>query len=455
MSVQMANNPPQTKRSLNLFLTEKTQTRRFEPRASIDKRRQEKAIIENISRRMFPAGVRAPLLTDIPTPDNRGDTSFRFDVISPKRISRPMREQLSSSFYPRKRTPNNRSQNSSKTPSLISPRPIKYLLPDGSYKNSKPVDEDIKQPDAWEQWKENIARAKDARDRMYRNTYCLSKDKLRYHVCTLPRIVNDRPWTVGEVPIENGRKTMVLERQVNDLVLSDRTMIVPQPERKRVESIQIKGLHKQNTMDTVASENCFEVRRIEASTEFLKENAGQLTTIVRQPNDVGRIYETASSKNRKIDRPLKHENMKYRPGQWGSKVPVRLRKYSSQGNADKDYKSVEAYKEYVELMQQRGVEGKSNDHRSGDRDSSLASHYGYENRVLQSVIDVNQPNADGKISGNHANSIVIEIKPTWDENVKNEKQTSDDGRTCPANSPLPETNEGKCDNPEETEQRPE
>ncbi|XP_060067426.1 uncharacterized protein LOC132547657 [Ylistrum balloti] len=458
MSVQMENNPPPPKRRLDFFLTEKTPARRFEPRASIDKRQQEKAIIENISRRMFPVGVRAPLLTDIP--DNRGDTNFRFDVISPKRIPRPMKEQLSSSFSPRKQTPNNRSQNSSKTPSVISPRAFKFLLSDGSYKDTKTTDDTIKQPDAWEQWKENIARAKDARDRMYRNTYCLSKDKLRYHVCTLPRIVNDRPWTVGDIPVDNSRKNMVLERQVKDAVLSNR-MIVPQPEKKRVESIQVKGLQKQNTMDSVTSENCFEVRRIEASTEFLKENAGQLTTVVRQPSDMGRIYEHASSKTRKIDRPLKHEYMKYRPAQWGIKVPLRLRKNSNQGITDRDYKSVEAYKEYVELMQQRGVEGKSNDHRSADRESSLVSHYGYENRVLQSVIDVNQPNpatgADGR-SGNHANSIVIEIKPTWDEHEsrKSEKQApSDEGRTCPVNSPLLGTHQEKVELLEEVDHQPE
>ncbi|OWF37624.1 uncharacterized protein LOC110467207 [Mizuhopecten yessoensis] len=461
MSVQMADNPAPPKGGLGSFLTEKNLTRRFEPRASINKRRQEKDIIENISRRMFPVGVRAPLLTDIPASDNRGDTSFRFDVITQKRIPRPMNDQLSSSFSPRKRTPNNRSQNSSKAPSLMSPRAIKFMLSDGSFKDSKTTDGKSSQPDAWEQWKENIARAKDARDRMYRNTYCLSKDKLRYHVCTLPRITTDRPWTVGEIPLDSSRKNMVLERQVNDVVLSNR-MIVPQPERKRVESIQIKGLQKQNTMDSVASENCFEVRRIEASTEFLKENAGQLTTVVRQPSDMGRLYESASTKNRRLERPLKHENLKHRPAQWGTKVPIRLRKHATQGYMDRDYKSVEAYKEYVELMQQRGVEGKSTEHRSVDKDSSLASKYGYENRVLQSVIDVNQPNpgngADSRKSANHANSIVIEIKPTWDEHESrsSEKQApSDDGRTCPVNSPLLGTHDEKGELLAEVEHVPE
>lgn len=434
MSVQMANKPS-ARKNFGFFVTEKHPSRRFEPRTSMDKKSQEKAILDNISKHIFPVGVRAPLLTDIPAPEHHGDSSFRFDVVDSMRGPRPVKDQFSAPIIPRKRTPKNRSSlNSSKTQPLISPRTIKFLLSDGSFKDVKHDLVNENEPDAWDQWKENVARAKDARDRMYRNTYCLAKDKMRYHVCTLPRIINDRPWTVGEIVIENGKKNMVLERHRINVLPNQ--MIVPQPERRRIESIQIKGLQKQNTMDSVTNKDCFEVRRIEASTEFLKDNAGQLTTVVRQPSDLSRIYET-TMKNRKLERPLKNENMKYRPAHWGNKVPIRVRKISTQGVLDRDYKSVQAYKEYVELMQHRGVEGKSADRKSVDKESSLASQYGYENRVLQSVIDVNQP--DKLANGKKQNSIVVEIKPTWDEQTGREsdkRAPSSDGRLCPVNSPL-------------------
>jgi len=421
--------------TFSLIVTEKEPVRHFTSQATKDKKRQEKAIFQNVSRRMFNSGVRAPLLADIPPNSN-----FQIDIVESRQSSKVQRLLLS------------RGKDSSRScmsslQSFPNTKSIKFLLPDGSFKQESQIGHGgkskAKRDEAWERWKEQMAKTRDARDILYRNTYFPVQQNIRYHTCSLPRIAPQRPWTVAET---SQGKSMVLENQETENLVE--RSIVPQPETRRFDLMQIKGLQRQDTMDSNASDGYFEVRKIKSNGEFIKGNATNYSANVRQPSDLNHRYDLI--RQRRNERPLKRENIHYRPVNVSQRCPPHLQRNFMM--MERDQKSVEAYKEYVEAMKQRGIEGRNAEF-VNDQDNSSASHYGFENRMLQSVIDVNQPQEvkdavvqDRKSSmiTNDKNSIVIQIKSTWDERLQ-DKQT-DDGLShgCPTNSPIPEHRNDDC-----------
>lgn len=384
--------------------------RRFTPRSKLDKNRKERTILENVTKHVFPGGVRAPILADI-TSREKGK-AIQFDIVTPRQQKAAIRF-----FQKDNKIDQNRNFRRSDIDLSLSPRSIRFLRPDGTTYKHVPHRTN-RSTEAWDEWKDDMKKkTKDARDILYRNTYSYDAAKLRYNVCKLPRISQERPWTVDGVPSDNTQKNA--QTTGESLLLSH---LKQSAEQKRPTTMHAsKRLTTSRGSDVKNNEGCFEVRRINTSTEIANDST-PLTAIVRQPSDLGTDAEN--------QRPMKYEMARPKLSHADPKKNYQGRKKMTM-LTEREYKSVEAYKQYVETMQKRGIEGKSSKNPRNSRNSAN-SLYGQENRALQSVMDVNQP--DG-INPLDKNSIVIEIRSTWDEQMEKDQ---DDGRSCPMNSPIPE-----------------
>ncbi|XP_062584005.1 uncharacterized protein LOC134245764 [Saccostrea cucullata] len=400
----------------------------------------DKQTLERIHKQIFSGGVRAPTLADI-------NTGYSRYPSRQSNMESPLRYQLkihSKHIGGSKTTIQNLEMERSNMSlgSLGSyPKMVKFLLPNGCTKSSEGESsfENDAEKDEWEKWRDSVAGVRDARDVLYR--YSVSKDReIRYNSSTLPHIPKEnRPWTAGEETQPKVRK--------NNLVLdfskeskSDKTQHVPQPHRQAALSrtLRRKFLKSRDSQHEV---NFLEVKRITANQDLTKGEYGQCTTNVQQPIE---FHGIGFTRNR-MERPLKHENLYGRPMYLSYKhyeqvpaIPVVT--------STKEYKSVDAYKQYVENLQNNViVEGQKPGLR--EREKSDLSQYGQENRILQSVINVNQPaepidlqesndvkpiaENDAENQTNRSNlsinrnedahtnrsnkSIVVEIKSTWRE----------------------------------------
>ncbi|KAK3097566.1 hypothetical protein FSP39_010914 [Pinctada imbricata] len=429
----------------------------------------EKEFLEQLHKQMFTGGVRAPLLADV-----QANFNCKFDFVqSPRSI-----------FHKRQKTDLGLERKHSILPletekSVVSfksagscPKIFKFLLPNGSVKDYDEIPEGADR-DEWDRWRELVAQKKDARDILYKNTFCTQK--LRYRMLTLPRISPDgRPRTSGEVM---SKKPMVLKENTD----MD-SFVVPQPKRsygtlKKIPQRKIDAL-KDKRIDFL------EVRRIKSNFDASKGRVEQYTTHVNQPVDVFHLTEIPGIN--KNERPLKYENWKHRVSNQGVirhyiQVPAIPRFGESRE------KSAQAYKNYLESSHAKQNE-QTNQVKPLEKENTEMSMYGYENRMLQSVIDVNKPETksddktktdaanepaaaddaspgeppnnetkslggDNNIDTNRSNksskSIIVEIKPTWNETHEDipEQQSSIHEQQSraeelvhpvPANSPLPD-----------------
>lgn len=317
--------------------------------------------------------------------------------------------------------------------SATTPRNFKFLRPNGSVKNPEPGDDSFEQTsENRDDWKETISKNQDARDVLYRNTYSYADRKLRYRSSVLPRIAQERPWTVGDPNNLKSRKTKVTKRRLDTLKSNSQSNVGGG-------FLNITGLSKSQQDSLNQNNDLFQLRKIKSNTDSYTKS--QKSTVIQQPYEFGSHPEHMHY--RRIERPLKYENVRYKPVSKTNKsshiirIPTAL--------AKRDYKSADAYKEYLKTASQRG-----NRQSSAERDS-LFSDYGYENRVLQSVIDVNQPEGTQSEQNFGINrfqddnkSIVIEIKTSWKSDPTDINKNSvepETGRKCPRNSPVPMLND--------------
>lgn len=313
--------------------------------------------------------------------------------------------------------------------SATTPRNFKFLRSNGSVKNPEPGEESFEQTsENRDDWKETIIKNHDARDVLYRNTYSYADRKLRYRSSVLPRIAQERPWTVGDPNNLKSRKTKVTKRRL-DIFKSNSNSDVGGG------FLNITGLSKSQEDSINQTNNMFQLRKIKTNPE--SNTKSQKSTVIEQPYEFGSHPEHMHY--RRIERPLKYENVRYKPVSKTNKSSHIIR--IPKALAQRDYKSADAYKEYLKTASQR-----RNRQSSAERQDSSYSEYGYVNRILQSVIDVNQPETALNEQGLDTNrfqdnkSIVIEIKTSWknDPTVMNKNSTEPEaGRKCPRNSPVP------------------
>lgn len=384
---------------------------------------------ESTRSRYFTDGVRAPLLSDLVS-----GQSCRLDVVRPPKAVSMSGTGSSSSDSPGRRTiiPQisvEKENGQSFDKASLTSKSMKYLLPNGTLRSNDetPVTSrsvsDLSEFDI--RWKK-YRKERDARDVLYRNTYGGPQGKLRYHAITLPSISTLNHNSVPKVnkPKPNSK------RKVS-------TKVTPQPKVHHIGTNESKAA-RSNSLDTMYEVGFLKVQKIKSQTGDIPNGQSDLFLNVRQPTDINIQTSTRRNSELRTERPLKYESVSpycsrtYRR----SSLVQNMMKYSL-----RDYRSVDAYKEYLENVKLK-MEMQSDMTPRTDNDPTLLL-FGRESRVLQSVIDVNTPNdVPGITTSSDNKSLVIEIKPTWNEVPTGvlEDGESDDMNSCPVNTPANDNN---------------
>ena len=419
MSTQVSNVPFKAYLGNEKLLREKQND---QSRIKQFKEKSRKVVTESSHSKYFTDGVRAPLLSDI----NFGQ-SCRLDVVRPAKKVQSTGSESPGSLERKAVVPqivlekeNSNLCDSERTNNSI--RSMKFLLPNGTLRsNDEPEITTRSVSDLDFRWKRSNSKASDARDVLYRNTYCNSHKKFRYHTITLPSI---RTQTRSTPRIDKTKSTTKKNIPVKDTEQS----------QSKMQDSGIADCKNAKNLNSNNEEGFLRVQKIKSRLDYFLNGNDDLFLTVRQPTD---LYNNNSSYpiELRTERPLKYETV----GPHGSRLH---RKHSSLQNmlpySVRDYKSVAAYKEYLEAVKLR-MEIQSEMGTRLDKDYTM-SPFGRENRVLQSVIDVNTPKDCNGQSSQDNKSLVIEIKPTWNE-IPN--GAYDDGESeidlplnkCPVNTP--------------------
>lgn len=269
-------------------------------------------------------------------------------------------------------------------------------------------------PYHWNSWVKS-AKESDARDVLYRNTYCLAPEQVRYRTLTLPRIStassSERPWTVAgdEKPVitksdhgEYNRVVTIVPQQPRGTVVRFREYMKPTTYASEGRPLAVKRFN----------------RLTDRQNDFTTVKSG--FPLIRQDF---RILP------KKTERPMKFENSRY----------IRKNKetlFSKQvlpayKNAfDRDYSSADTFKDYLDTLQQTAKANTPGMHSkdvNGYRNSEMRRSINYHNEVLKSVSDVNQPddNLDDFTEDPHEISVDIKKHQKTDPGIKTDIQTLD------------------------------
>lgn len=254
----------------------------------------------------------------------------------------------------------------------------------------------------WNQWVKYGQ--DDARDVLYRNTYCTDPEQVRYRTLTLPRISttpgsNDRPWTVA------GDEKLTIPKHENG-EYSKIVTIVPQQPRGTV--VRFRELMKPVTNDPDV--RAFEVKRY--SSRITANNP---------PNEFPMIRHDFRRSPRKTERPLKSENVRYNRRSYKDTLFNKYMMPLYKQALNRDYSSADTFKEYLDSLQYTAKANTPGLHPRGEmtgyRDYEVRHTVDYHNKVLQSVSDVNQPDVDREIS--------VEIKQSRKEGKPETREKSD------------------------------
>lgn len=244
-------------------------------------------------------------------------------------------------------------------------------------------------------------RESDARDVLYKNTYCLEPELLRYRSLTLPRISTpgneDRPWTVSGEELSKANVKKSGDRQ------SKVVTIVPQNQRGTV--VKFHECMKPYTYESQGQS--LEVKRVNS-----RQNQQNHFTTVKSVFPLIRHDFRRSPK--KQERPLKFENSRYIKEHKGTLFTKHiLPAYKTA--FDRDYSSADTFKEYLDSLQ---FAAKSNTPGMHAREMTGYRYYNepkqsmdHHNQVLQYVSEVNQPiKSQDDSSANREQPMKIEIK---------------------------------------------
>ena len=249
----------------------------------------------------------------------------------------------------------------------------------------------------WNKWVKT-SKESDARDVLYRNTYCHGPEYLRYRSLTLPRISTDgseeRPWTVAG---DEAQKSVIKKSEHGEY--SKVVTIVPQQPRGSV--VKFREYMKPCTYSS--DDRPLEVKRVSS-----RQSENSHFTTVKSVFPLIRHDFRRSPKRQ--ERPLKFENARYIKGNKGTLFTKHI--LPAYKNAfDRDYSSADTFKAYLESLQKTGTPGLHSKEMTGYRFFNEPQKTpDYHNQVLQSVSDVNHPDAKQDESIGDHDPMKIEIK---------------------------------------------
>ncbi|XP_045196362.1 uncharacterized protein LOC123551467 [Mercenaria mercenaria] len=236
-------------------------------------------------------------------------------------------------------------------------------------------------PYHWNTWVKS-GKEGDARDVLYKNTYCQVPEQVRYRTLTLPRISTssstERPWTVAgdEKPVV----TKSDHGEYNKVVT-----IVPQQPRGTV--VRFREYMKPATYSSDGRPLAVK----SYNTRPVQYN--HFTTI---SDGFPLIRHDFRRSPKKTERPLKFENSRYTKKSKDTLFSKHILPAYKQA-FDRDYSSADTFKEYLDCLQQTAKANTPGMHTRdiyGHRNSETRQPMDYHNEVLKSVSDVNQPEED-------------------------------------------------------------
>ena len=358
--------------------------------------------------RTLIGGIRVPNLRDLDSKyvGKTKPTSCRFDIV--ERVETIIKPGSYGPSEPRQGMAAIKFENS-KDHSLqkmsVSRQPTFHASPNRSSNELYAVDK--LGPYHWNQWVK-LGRNKDARDVLYRNTYCMEKDELRYRSLTLPRISPDKTYTIETAKDAN---KSITEKSEGD---SDHVIIAKQP---RGTVVRFREYMRPATYG--GEGHSLEIKRFKTQI-----NQIQHYTAIR--NAFPMIHQDSHQNSRRSERPLKFENSRY-TAKSSKGTLFNKHIYPAYKNAfNRDYSSADTFREYLESLQSNGVIKPNYDVTSRENTRyELPRSADYENQVLHSVQEVNQPNVEEEkeeptkveeTNGQPKDSrsqITVEIKSSW------------------------------------------
>ncbi|KAL4232692.1 hypothetical protein ACF0H5_007380 [Mactra antiquata] len=340
-------------------------------------------------------GVRIPILRDLDDKyqGRKKPTECRFDIV----------EKVTTVIKPGSYGPDDKISKSHSDDSPLKrislPRQQTFHSTSTAQASNSPRSKDASVlnkigPYHWNQWVRYGSG--DARDVLYRNTYCSDPENVRYRTLTLPRIStspnnNERPWTVS-----GDDKPVVTKHEQGEY--SKIVTIVPQQPRGTV--VRFREYMKPMTYDSDA--RAFEVKRYSSKipvNDHFTAAANQGLPLIKHD------YRKSP---RKTERPLKSENVRYTRK---STKETLFNKYMMplyKSALNRDYSSADTFKEYLNSLQQTAKGMPSHGEMTGYRNLDSRHALDYHNKVLQSVSDVNQPELDDRMRTER--EISVEIK---------------------------------------------
>ena len=369
---------------------------------------------------VFRNGVRVPVLKDIESKYYRTDapTSCRFDIV----------EKVRTVIKPGEYDQYDIGHSDNIKPSGMTEIEQGHFLPRQNTFHSYTTQRQSEQRDKkilakispyhWDKYVKS-GREGDARDVLYRNTYCLDIERLRYRSSTLPRISQDRPWTVES---NESQSTRAPSRGSSSSPSQKETVIIPQQPRGTI--VRFREYMKPVTYS--ADHDVLEVKRY-------SNKSHKIYPVPSTPSrHVLPLIRQDSRRAKRVERPLKFEHFRYKDKGYKPTLFTKPVHYSSM-QQDPFY-SADTFKEYLETLQMNATKLPTKQSReSRDTPASYKKsphHYDFNTHALQSVVDVNNPekglpNPPPSTSREEyhrpqdsRSQITIEIKPSWQQNER-------------------------------------
>ena len=363
---------------------------------------------------VFGNGVRVPILKDIENKYYGKDapTSCRFDIVEKvKTVIKP------GSYEPYEKAHNQTASSMARVEQSFSvPRHQTFHFTSQRHSDSKEKDVFEKiSPYHWSKYVKT-GREGDARDVLYRNTYCLDVDRVRYRSSTLPRIPQERPLSVSSSESLSKRS---LSRASNASPNPKEITIIPQQPRGTI--VRFREYMKPVTYSS--GNEVLEVKRVSSI-----HRQPIIDPVVHMRNMLPLIRQD-SRKAPRIERPMKFENLRYKERGFRNTLFAKQIHHSA---LEKNFHSADTFKEYLETLQMNATKMPTKQGREGmDTASSLkrpSQPYDVNTHALQSVVDVNKPDGgtlnappateECSVTQDNRSAITIEIKSSWQQNER-------------------------------------
>ena len=370
-----------------------------------------------------PYGVRVPVLREIDGNYLRQKPgSCRFDIV--EKVTTVIKPgaygpQHSEDDTVEIRSPKTADGNQSKR-ITVTRQPTYHSMHSSLSKHDENKDSSVLEkigPYHWNTWIKT-GKEGDARDVLYKNTYCLDPEQVRYRTLTLPRISTshsvDRPWTVAgdEKPVV----TKSDHGEYNKVVT-----IVPQQPRGTV--VRFREYMKPSTY--TSERRPFAVKSYKTRPVL----SHSLTTL---DDGFPLIRHDFRRQPKKSERPLKCEGPRYSMKKSRETLFNKHILPAYKQAFDRDYSSADTFKEYLDSLQSTAKANTPGMHTRAfvTRNTESRELMNYHNEALKSVSDVNQPQDSNPTEDPHEISVNIR-KQLKNETTDNQNLDQTDGQKPP------------------------